>query len=70
MTDSAEAIRALARQTARSGLQLKHARRVFEALYLADALIKANHNVLEAAEIAGIERGHFYRMTRALDGNQ
>lgn len=59
MTD---AIRNLARTCAENNLSLREARALFEMLYIADCVRLSGGNRSKAAEIAGIERAHFYRI--------
>lgn len=58
-------IERIAREAALSNIRLHVATRMFDGIYLANALHLANGNVARAAEIAGIERAHLYRMLRA-----
>lgn len=46
----------LARRCAHAGLSLRDARYLFEAIYMADALMLAGGNQTEAAKIAGQQR--------------
>lgn len=54
-------IAALARRSAASGLKLRQAVSLFEALYAADCLVVSKGNVTRAAEVAGVNRECFQR---------
>jgi len=65
MTDDPTAsTRALARQCAHGGLNLRDSVRLFDAIYTADALHLARGDHAEAARIAGVERGTLLRARR------
>lgn len=54
----------LARKTANAGLKLRDAKALFEALYMADALMLSGGSMEKAAKRSKISRDHFYRMRR------
>lgn len=55
-------IEALARRSARAGLKLRDARALFNALYVADALMLSGGNMHKAAVRAGYEPAALFRM--------
>ena len=66
-----EDIQALARKAAHSGLRLRDARALFEALYIADALHLADGNLTAAARISGVDPAGLHRRQRkAENGTQ
>lgn len=65
-----EIIQRIAREAALSNITLNVATRMFDGIYLANAPHLASGNVPRAAEIAGVERAHIYRMLRAKDAPQ
>lgn len=64
MTEENEHIKRLARLCAMKGLKLKDARSLFDALYIADALIVEDGNKTKAAQRAGMGRTHIMRMQK------
>lgn len=64
---SEEHIGALGRRAARANLNWMEAKALFNALYVSDALMLAQGNSEAAAEIAGVNRVHLYRMSKIRD---
>ena len=60
-------IEALARRSAVAGLGLRDARQLFEALYIADALVLSQGSVTGAADIAGVTPASLWRKRRDRD---
>ena len=66
MTDDPHSvIKALARKCANADLNMRSARALFNALYLADAISENHGNIADATRFAGLDPGHY---TRAQNG--
>ena len=62
-------VEALARLCAERGLRLRDARRLFEELYLADALWLSGGRVVAAADRVGLTTGALCRRRRAREAD-
>ena len=58
---SGDAIKGLARHTAQAGLKRRDALALFEALYMADAIMLSGGDKTRAADRAGVSRFAIYR---------
>ena len=68
--DSSRSIQWPAQRCARAGLRYRHARLLFDALYLADALMLSKGSVVKAARRAALRQESVHRMVRRLEGSK